>query len=90
MSTDDRARAHELVVEAAEDSRVVLVVGPRQAGKTTLVRDLADGSLPRSYVTMDAASVRRTAAEDPSVSSPASTCRSRSMRSSERRTYCSR
>jgi len=58
-------KAHELVVEAAEDSRVVLVVGPRQAGKTTLVRDLADGSLPRSYVTMDAASVRRAAAEDP-------------------------
>jgi len=58
-------RAHELVVEAAADSRVVLVVGPRQAGKTTLVRDLADGPLPRSYVTMDAASVRRTAAEDP-------------------------
>ncbi len=58
-------RVHELVVEAAEDSRVVLVVGPRQAGKTTLVRDLADGSLPRSYVTMDAASVRRAAAEDP-------------------------
>lgn len=53
------------MVEAAEDSRVVLVVGPRQAGKTTLVRDLADGSLPRSYVTMDAASVRRAAAEDP-------------------------
>jgi len=58
-------KAHSLVVEAARDSRVVLVVGPRQAGKTTLVRDLADGSLPRSYVTMDAASVRRAAAEDP-------------------------
>ena len=58
-------KAHQLVVEAAGDSRVVLVVGPRQAGKTTLVRDLADGPLPRSYVTMDAASVRRTAAEDP-------------------------
>lgn len=57
--------AHRLVIEAAQDSRVVLVVGPRQAGKTTLVRDLADGSLPRSYVTMDAASVRRTATEDP-------------------------
>lgn len=58
-------KAHQLVVEAAGDSRVVLVVGPRQAGKTTLVRDLADGPLPRSYVTMDAASVRRAAAEDP-------------------------
>jgi uncharacterized protein len=58
-------KAHSLVVEAARDSRVVLVVGPRQAGKTTLVRDLADGPLPRSYVTMDAASVRRAASEDP-------------------------
>jgi predicted AAA+ superfamily ATPase len=58
-------KAHSLVLEAARDSRVVLVVGPRQAGKTTLVRDLADGSLPRSYVTMDAASVRRAATEDP-------------------------
>lgn len=58
-------RAHSLIVEAARDSRVVLVVGPRQAGKTTLVRDLADGLLPRSYVTMDSASVRRAAGEDP-------------------------
>lgn len=58
-------KAHSLVVEAAQDSRVVLLAGPRQAGKTTLVRDLADGALPRSYVTMDAASVRRAAAEDP-------------------------
>lgn len=58
-------RAHSLVVEAAQDSRVVLVVGPRQAGKTTLVRDLADGPLPRSYLTMDAASVRRAASDDP-------------------------
>lgn len=58
-------KAHSLVIEAARDSRVVLVVGPRQAGKTTLVRDLADGPLPRSYVTMDAAGVRRAAAEDP-------------------------
>lgn len=54
-----------MVVEAAQDSRVVLVVGPRQAGKTTLVRDLADGALPRTYVTMDDASARRAAAEDP-------------------------
>jgi uncharacterized protein len=58
-------KAHRSAVEAAEDSRVVLVVGPRQSGKTTLVRDLADGALPRSYVTMDAAGVRRAAAEDP-------------------------
>lgn len=58
-------RAHSLIVEAAQDSRVVMVVGPRQAGKTTLVRDLADGPLPRTYITMDEASARRAASEDP-------------------------
>jgi uncharacterized protein len=58
-------RARSLIVEAAQDSRVVLVVGPRQAGKTTLVRDLATGALPRSYVTMDEAGARRAASEDP-------------------------
>lgn len=57
--------AHSLIVEAADDSRVVMVVGPRQAGKTTLVRDLASGPLPRSYITMDEASARRAASEDP-------------------------
>jgi uncharacterized protein len=57
--------ARRLIVEAAEDSRVVMVVGPRQAGKTTLVRDLAEGALPMSYVTFDEAGTRRAASEDP-------------------------
>lgn len=53
------------IVEAVQDSRVVLVAGPRQAGKTTLVRDLAGGSLSMAYVTLDEASARRAASEDP-------------------------
>ena len=42
-----------------------MVTGPRQAGKTTLVRELASGPLPMSYVSFDEAGVRRAAAEDP-------------------------
>lgn len=57
--------AERLIREAAADSRVVLVVGPRQAGKTTLARELAVGALPMTYVTFDDAAARRAAAEDP-------------------------
>lgn len=57
--------ARQLVREAAADSRVVMIVGPRQAGKTTLVRGLAAGELPMSYVTLDEAGARRAATEDP-------------------------
>lgn len=59
-------QGRRLILEAAEDSRVVMVVGPRQAGKTTLVRDLAARDLPMSYVTFDEAGARRTASVDPS------------------------
>jgi uncharacterized protein len=58
-------RARALILEASQDSRVTMIVGPRQAGKTTLVRDLAAGALPVSYATFDEASARRAAAEDP-------------------------
>ncbi len=57
--------ASRLVLEAAGDSRVVMLVGPRQAGKTTLVKELAGGELPMSYVTLDEAGPRRAAVEDP-------------------------
>lgn len=54
-----------LVIEAAQDTRVVMLSGPRQAGKTTLVRQLADGPLPMAYVTFDEAAARRAATADP-------------------------
>lgn len=58
-------RARKQILEAAGDSRVVIVAGPRQAGKTTLVRGLTRGDLPMSYVTFDDAGARRAAAADP-------------------------
>ena len=39
------------VREALEDTRIVLIAGPRQAGKTTLVRQLAENDRP--YFTLD-------------------------------------
>jgi predicted AAA+ superfamily ATPase len=60
-----KRQAEKQIAAAIEDARVVMVVGPRQAGKTTLVRALATGALPRSYVTLDEAGTRRAAAEDP-------------------------
>lgn len=57
--------ARRLILEAAKDSRAVMVVGPRQAGKTTLVRELAADALPMSYVTFDEAGARRAASDDP-------------------------
>lgn len=51
------------IVEALEDTPVVLVSGPRQAGKTTLVRMLAGEA--RRYLTLDDRAVRTAAREDP-------------------------
>jgi predicted AAA+ superfamily ATPase len=41
----------ELVATALKDTPVVMVAGPRQCGKTTLVRDLVAGN--REFITMD-------------------------------------
>jgi predicted AAA+ superfamily ATPase len=41
----------ELVTIALKDTPVVMVTGPRQCGKTTLVRDLVSGK--REFITMD-------------------------------------
>lgn len=54
-----------VVVEAMEEARVVALLGPRQAGKSTLARMLATGALPADYVTLDDERVRALAAEDP-------------------------
>lgn len=48
---------------ALSDTPVVLVVGPRQAGKTTLVRQLAGPSM--QYVTLDDEATRLSAQDDP-------------------------
>ena len=56
-------RALGLVEEALQDTRVVLVTGPRQAGKTTLVEQFA--SPERPYVTLDDAATLTAARRDP-------------------------
>lgn len=53
------------VVEAMSSARVVAVLGARQSGKSTLVRHLAEHGLAADYLTLDDASVRSLALDDP-------------------------
>ncbi|MDE2957832.1 MAG: ATP-binding protein [Bacteroidota bacterium] len=46
------------------DTRIVFLCGPRQAGKTTLARQVAGSSMP--YITFDDAVTREIALDDPS------------------------
>lgn len=52
------------IAEALIDTPVVLLAGPRQAGKTTLVRQIAEQQGLR-YLTMDDALTLLSAQEDP-------------------------
>ncbi len=49
--------------EALSDTPVVLIVGPRRAGKTTLVKSMGEAS--RSYITLDDQTVLEAARSDP-------------------------
>jgi len=51
------------VAQAMLDTPVVMLAGPRQAGKTTLVRKMADHAM--RYLTLDDALTLRSATEDP-------------------------
>lgn len=53
------------VRDALRDTRVVGVVGPRQAGKSTLVRSIVGMCPGASYVSLDDLEVRAAAAADP-------------------------
>lgn len=48
---------------ALADTRIVAIVGPRQSGKTTLARRIADDDRP--FVTLDDEQFRRFAEDDP-------------------------
>ena len=50
---------------AVRDTPVVVVTGPRQAGKSTLVQQLIDGGFAARYVTLDDGAVRSAAQADP-------------------------
>ena len=49
---------------ALTDTRIVAIVGPRQSGKTTLARQIADDD-GRTFITLDDDQSRRFAREDP-------------------------
>ena len=51
------------IEEALNDTRVVVIVGPRQSGKTTLARQFAEGG--RSFLTLDNAPTLEAARYDP-------------------------
>lgn len=53
------------IAVALEDTPVVMVTGPRQAGKTTLVREFVDDQ--RAYVTLDDDTVLAGVREDPAA-----------------------
>ena len=55
--------AQSRVTLAMQDTRVVLIVGPRQAGKTTLARLYASANRP--YLTLDDAATLAAAKSDP-------------------------
>ncbi len=57
--------ATDEVLQALEWSPVVLIEGPRQAGKSVLVRELVGAVRPAAYVTLDDAVVLASAREDP-------------------------
>ena len=56
--------AEQLIRVALADTRIVALVGPRQSGKTTLVRRVADVD-QRSFVSLDDTQSRTFAQEDP-------------------------
>ena len=53
------------IVNALSEARVVCLLGPRQAGKTTLVQSIAEDEYPAHYVSLDDPAVLERALDDP-------------------------
>lgn len=60
-----KREASEVVKKNSETFRVLLVTGPRQTGKTTLLKSLMPSNM--NYVTLDDNSLRKQAQEDPAL-----------------------
>lgn len=69
MSSEDVVPRHLLsgVRESLLDTRVVAVVGPRQAGKSTLVQQVVAESPGATYASLDDGDVRALALDDPAA-----------------------
>ncbi|GAA0844391.1 ATP-binding protein [Streptosporangium amethystogenes subsp. fukuiense] len=69
MDIDDLAlfprRAHEMACEALTDTRVVVINGARQTGKSTLAQEIARKTPGSRELFLDQAAVRAAAREDP-------------------------
>lgn len=64
MSTVER-HLRPRVLEALDDTRVVVVLGARQVGKSTLVQEVATRDRPATILTLDDQATRDAAAADP-------------------------
>ncbi len=62
-----KRQLEELFLETSECFKCVLLTGPRQAGKTFMLKHLQKETGSRTYVTMDDDSIRKIAKEDPSL-----------------------
>ena len=58
-------RLRPLVLDALDDTRVVVVLGARQVGKSTLVLQIAGADRPATVLTLDDQATRRAAIDDP-------------------------
>jgi predicted AAA+ superfamily ATPase len=58
-------RLRPLIVEALGDTRVVVVLGARQVGKSTLVQQIAMDDRPAAVLTLDDQATREAAIDDP-------------------------
>ncbi|MCI0392538.1 MAG: ATP-binding protein [Acidobacteria bacterium] len=54
-----------LILEAVKETRVLLINGARQTGKTTLVQNLINSGYPAAYVTLDDINALSAAGSDP-------------------------
>lgn len=57
--------ARQLVLDALADTRIVLVMGARQVGKSTLTTEIATHDYPAQVITLDDPTVRDAAIADP-------------------------
>ena len=60
-----RRDIEKTIIEASESYSALIVTGPRQVGKTTTLRRLAESN--RAYVTLDDIEARRMAKDDPEL-----------------------
>jgi hypothetical protein len=63
MSQNIKRTLRNAILDASASFKVVLLTGPRQVGKTTLLQDVQKDS--RSYVTLDDLNMRGAAQQDP-------------------------